>query len=118
MGKDNDIAGLKRDRLSTGQLHVRLALDQEMVENHVCRPRCECGDELVGCGRGKPPGSGKFRAEENGAVQFDSAQNFGERIHSVLVVLPSNWTVCKVSRTPRKTIRFGRPLKQIIQTPG
>jgi hypothetical protein len=112
MGKDDDIAGLKLDGLSIRQLHERSAIDEQMIEDHVCRPRGELATENVGCGCRKTPRSGEFRAEEHGAVQLDSAQNLGERIHSVLR------TVGKVSWPPRKRIFFREPFEQIMATLG
>src|SRR5689334_11538943 len=67
-----------------------------MVEHKVLRSRSEPSRHRVRGGCRTPPGSREFGCEVESAFEFDSTQDFGERIHSAL------WTPCQVPWSTRK----------------
>src|SRR5579863_2447139 len=81
MRKDDDVSGLQFDGWLISQLYERSPVDEEMVEHHMQRARREQVREFVRRRRGEAPRRREFSAEEDSAVQFDSAQDLGECIH-------------------------------------
>jgi hypothetical protein len=116
MRKDHDISGLELDGLSICQFDDGLAFDHQMVK-HKMRSAGSDGSRHYFRSRGrKTPGGREFRAEEHGAVQLDSAQNFRECVYGCLRSM--FWTVGKVMWPLRKAIRFREPFEQLLETLG
>src|SRR6476646_10816657 len=87
-----------------------------MVEQQMCRPQAKGGRRYIRRRHRKSPGGREFGSEENSAVEFDSAQDFRERIHYVLLSVLC--TICKVPWPLSKGISLRKPLGQVMATLG
>ena len=86
MRKDDDISGLELEGLSIGQLDDGSAVDDANGRAPgAAAPGASVAAITFDAGAEKPQGAENSAREEHSAVQLDSAQDFGECIHSVLL---------------------------------
>ncbi len=79
--KRDQITGRHRHGLAPGELDVRIALAQQVVDDHVIAAVLEHGRERAGLRRQPLPRLGELRVEEDRGVEGDHPKDLRQRVH-------------------------------------